>query len=94
MYKAFRYIGFAEGSSFLVLLFIAMPLKYLWEHSEAVRVVGTLHGVLFIFYVLIATFLAIKLKWSKKTLIWAYIASTIPFGPFIFDRTISARGGI
>ncbi len=85
MDKAFRYIGFAEGISFLILLFIAMPLKYLWDLPEIVKVVGTVHGVLFIVYVLMATFIAIKLKWPKKTLLWAYIASILPFGPFVFD---------
>ena len=89
MEKLFKYIGFTEGSSFLVLLFIAMPLKYFWEFPIAVRIVGILHGVFFLIYIFAASLLAFRLKWSTKKLFLAYIASVLPFGPFIFEARLS-----
>ena len=91
MYQIFRYIGFSEAISFLMLLFIAMPLKYFWDHPEAVRIVGMAHGLLFIAYVIVATLLGIQMKWPRKFFIWAYISSTLPFGPFMFDKKIGSR---
>lgn len=50
MIKIFRLIGFLEALSFLILLLIAMPLKYIWGQPEAVKIVGSAHGGLFLLY--------------------------------------------
>ena len=84
--KSFRRIGYLEGSSFLILLGIAMPLKYLADFPMAVRIVGWVHGVFFIFYVMEAFSLAEVLQWKRKRLMLALIAAVLPFGPFVFDR--------
>ncbi|WP_317048755.1 DUF3817 domain-containing protein [Hymenobacter sediminis] len=59
-----RVVGFLEGISFLVLLGIAMPLKYLLGQPEAVRIVGMAHGVLFVAYVLLVLQVSLERSWS------------------------------
>jgi integral membrane protein len=75
-----RLVGMLEGISFLVLLFIAMPLKYAYGQPEVVRYVGSFHGVLTIVYVYFLVTVAAQLKWSFKTALLAFIASLVPFG--------------
>jgi integral membrane protein len=83
-----RTLGFIEGASMLLLLFIAMPIKYIGGNPEPVRWVGSIHGGLFLLFIFGATQLARRESWPKQRLILAYIASTIPFGPFVFDRKL------
>lgn len=86
-----RFIGIAEGISFLVLLLIAMPLKYFFGIPIAVKVVGWMHGVLFILYILVVL-LAIKaMDWSFFGVIIALAASLIPFGTFVLDKSWKRR---
>jgi integral membrane protein len=80
-----RITGFLEGLSFLVLIGIAMPLKYLLDMPLAVRIVGMAHGVLFILFILLATQATIVYRWSFKKLILLWIASFLPFGTFYAD---------
>ena len=72
----------------MVLLFIAMPLKYIYELPMAVTVVGWIHGVLFVIYIYVVFPTASKLKWDFSRTLFALIASVLPFGPFIFDRNL------
>lgn len=81
-----RILGLSEGISLLVLLGIAMPLKYLMNEPMAVRVVGSLHGILFILYVIHSFIVKDKLAWAYKVLLFALIASVIPFGTIVFER--------
>ncbi|MBA4144412.1 MAG: hypothetical protein C0523_01515 [Cytophaga sp.] len=86
-----RFIGIAEGISFLVLLLIAMPLKYFLGVPMAVIVVGWMHGVLFIAYILVVL-LAIKaMDWSFFGVVIALVASLIPGGTFVLDRSWKRR---
>ncbi|WP_339865022.1 DUF3817 domain-containing protein [uncultured Algoriphagus sp.] len=84
--KRFRWISLIEGISTLILFFIAMPLKYIFEYPLAVTYVGWIHGVLFIIYIYTVFPTAHSLKWNFTRTLFALIASVIPFGPFIFDR--------
>lgn len=84
--KVFRWVSILEAISFLVLLFFAMPLKYIWEMPEYVRVVGMAHGILFILYLLGAYWMYEKLNWSVKVLFIVLISSILPFGPFVVER--------
>ena len=88
MTKHFRTLGFIEAISLLVLLFVAMPLKYLAHLPEAVRIVGSVHGALFVLYVAAGAMLAERMRWSPKKLVLACLVSSIPFGPFIFDKML------
>jgi integral membrane protein len=86
-----RIVGIAEGISFLVLLLIAMPLKYYMNMPLAVKYVGWAHGVLFIAYV-IAVFLAIKaMRWNWFSVLVALGASLLPFGTFVLDKELKKR---
>jgi integral membrane protein len=86
-----RIIGILEGISYLVLLCIAMPLKYLMHIPEAVKVVGWAHGALFVLYIP-AVFLALKaMKWNFFQLLIALAASLVPFGTFILDKQLSRK---
>lgn len=82
----FKHIAFWEGISLLLLLFIAMPLKYLLDMPLAVKVVGMAHGVLFIAYVLIANILKPKLQWNLSTFAIIIFASFVPFGTFYVEK--------
>ena len=86
-----RVIGIAEGISFLVLLLIAMPLKYYFGMPMAVKIVGWMHGVLFIAYIS-SVFLAIKaMQWNLFSVLVALAASLIPIGTFVLDRSWKKR---
>ncbi|MGM0636407.1 MAG: DUF3817 domain-containing protein [Bacteroidota bacterium] len=84
--RVFKGISFLEAISFLLLLFIAMPLKYFADMPEYVRVVGMAHGVLFILYVFGAYWMYEKLNWSGKTFGIVLVCSLLPFGPFYADK--------
>lgn len=82
----FRLLAHAEGISFLLILFITMPLKYQMDMPGPNKFIGMLHGILFIVYI-VAT---IQMKWQHK---WSYFktflsltASILPFGTFIFIK--------
>ena len=83
-----RKVGITEGISFLVLLGIAMPLKYILKQPMAVTVVGWAHGILFVAFI----FLAWEVKTDRnKSLKWfalAFLAAIIPAGTFFFDKKL------
>lgn len=83
-----RLVGFWEGISFLVLLLVAMPLKYALGRPEAVRVVGMAHGILFMLYVWMAIQTAIELRWDWRRTALVLIASVLPAGPFVVDAKV------
>src|SRR5687768_9623144 len=83
-----RLIGFLEGVSLLVLLGIAMPLKYLAGQPAAVRYVGMAHGLLFVLYVLLVIQVGIARSWSFGKIALAMLASVFPFGTFWADRRL------
>lgn len=75
-----------EGVSFLVLLLIAMPLKYAAGRPEAVKHVGMAHGVLFVLYVLLVVMVGIGRGWSARKMGLALLASLVPLGTFWADK--------
>ena len=84
--RRFRSVAIAEGISFLLLLFIAMPLKYLADMPLAVKYTGWAHGVLFIAYWIAALPLFTKLKWDAERIVGLGLASVLPFGTFVLER--------
>ena len=84
--KIFKWVSILEGISFLVLLLIAMPLKYIWEAPQMVEVVGMLHGILFVLYILGALWISKVLNWNLKTLFVVCISSVLPLGPFYVEK--------
>ena len=86
-----RLYGFIEGISYLLLLGLAMPLKYYWGMPIYVRVIGMTHGILFILYCL-QLYLAMRHhKWSLGFAAYLFVAALIPFGTFYSDRHLRER---
>lgn len=84
-----RVLGFLEGLSFLVLLFVAMPLKYFWENPLAVKITGQVHGFLFIGFVIYTLVLTKEKSWNFKQITAPLLLSSIiPFGTFYVDKKI------
>lgn len=86
MNNIFRIVSVLEGVSYLLLLFIATPIKYLLENESYVKMLGMPHGLLFIVYIILATMLKYEFKWESKKFMIILVASIIPFGTFYIDR--------
>jgi integral membrane protein len=84
--KLFRFIAFLEGLSYLLLLFVATPVKYILGDPSYVKLLGMPHGVLFMAYIVFSVFMSFKQKWSIKVLLVVLLASIIPFGTFYVDK--------
>jgi integral membrane protein len=84
--RRFRTVAIAEGISFLALLFIAMPMKYLFGMPAAVKAVGWAHGLLFVAYWATAVPLFTRLKWNPERIVGLAAASVLPFGTFVLER--------
>ncbi len=82
----FRLIALLEGISFLVLLFIAMPLKYGMDMPQMVRVFGMAHGVLFVAYLIALVVVKEEQNWGLKLVIRSAVVSVLPFGTFYADK--------
>lgn len=80
-----RLTGLLEGLSFIILLAIAMPLKYLAGKPEMVSIVGMAHGVLFVLYIVLTVVAKIKYPWSWRKMFLLWAASIVPFGTFYAD---------
>jgi integral membrane protein len=86
--NTFRRIAFMEGISLLVLLLIAMPLKYFAGRPEAVLTVGWAHGILFVLYCVFLAMVWVKYKWTFGKVVLAFVASLVPFGTFWLERRL------
>jgi integral membrane protein len=86
--KLFRAISLIEGLSWLLLLFIAMPLKYALGRPEAVAILGRVHGLLFVLFVAALGRLAVDGTWNLAQLTRAFVSSLVPFGAFWLEWTL------
>ncbi len=87
-FDRFKTISFIEGLSFLILLFIAMPLKYFVGLPIAVKIVGMAHGVLFILFCIFLYKAMKEDKWKIESGVLVFISSLIPFGFIPIEKTI------
>ena len=83
-----RKAGIAEGISFLVLLGIAMPLKYIFKLPMAVKICGWAHGILFVAFLFLAWEYKTDRNKSFKWFATAFLAAIIPTGTFFFDKKL------
>lgn len=83
-----RVVGLLEGLSFVVLLFVAMPLKHLWHMPTPVRVIGSAHGLLFVAFVGSFYRVATERSWPTARSALVFVASLLPFGTFVLDRSL------
>ena len=91
-YRRFRALAFLEGGSFILLLGVAMPLKYMAGMPMAVRVVGMAHGILFLLYVWIVLDALANRGWTVKRTGYGILAGLLPFGTFVFDAHLRKAG--
>ena len=83
-----RIIGFLEGLSFILLVGVAMPLKYIGGYQHATWDIGMIHGVLFISYIIAVIPVKFELNWNLKTTFYVLLASLLPFGTFVAEYKI------
>ena len=86
MKNVFRLISFLEGISYLLLLFIAIPIKYFQGDATYVKMLGMPHGILFMGYIILVILIQKQMKWNLKTMGVVALASVIPFGTFYVDK--------
>ncbi len=86
MLQKFRILAFLEGISFLIILFITMPLKYVFENPMPNKIIGMAHGFLFLGYIVFTILLKAELKWPNKQTAIILLCSIIPFGTFWADK--------
>ena len=80
-----RILGIVEGLSFLFLLFIAMPLKYLGDMPMPVKISGWIHGLLFMAFCAFLVVAWVSARWSVGRSAFVFGAALVPFGPFLID---------
>ena len=86
MEKTVHYFSLVEGLSLLLLLFIAMPVKYLAGDPSLVRIVGMVHGILFLGFVCLVFVACYRDQWSRRLILVALVTSSVPFGMFVLSR--------
>lgn len=85
---SFRLTALAEAVSYLLLLFVAMPLKYVWGMPLAVKITGSIHGALFILFCITLFRAWTAARWSLPRVAGLFAASLLPFVPFWLDRSV------
>lgn len=83
-----RVIAFLEGCSLLLLVFVAMPIKYLLKIPDATQAIGLIHGILFIMFIAATIAIAILQKWTMNRVLMVMASSVLPFGTFYIDKKI------
>jgi len=86
--KILRTLAVLEGVSYILLLGICMPLKYIWDIPEPTYPIGLAHGFLFVSYGIMVLVATIKYKWNFKTFFLSGLAALLPLGTFIADKRI------
>lgn len=86
MLKVFKIVALLEGWSYLIMLFIGLPLKYMADNDVIIKTLGQPHGLLFLLYVVLAIIIKKQMDWSIKDLLIITVAASLPFGPFWVDR--------
>ena len=86
MKNIFRIVSFFEGVSYLLLLFVAVPIKYFQGDVSYVKLLGMPHGILFMLYIVLAIVLRKEMKWDSKSFTIILLCAIIPFGTFYVDK--------
>jgi integral membrane protein len=87
-----RIIGYLEGISLLVLIFIAVPMKYYFGNPSLSKIIGPIHGAIFLLFLFNALSVGVEQNWKFKTTTWKIIvACFIPFGTFYIDAKILSK---
>jgi len=89
MIPIFKIVSFLEGVSYILLLFVAVPIKYMQGDPTYVKWLGMPHGLLFVAYIVLATLLKYELNWSFKKYSIVCLLSLIPFGTFFVGKYLT-----
>ena len=91
-----RVVSFAEGVSYLVLLYFSIYHKRILGEADAIRVPGMVHGVLFVLFCLVLGYVWIDRKWPFRKAVFAFVCSLLPFAPFYLERKLKEemRSGV
>jgi integral membrane protein len=87
----YRVMAYIVGVLLLVLVFVAMPLKYLGDDPTLVETIGPVHGFLYAVYLLVTLDLALRAKWRWGFTLLVMLAGTIPFLSFVAERRVAHR---
>ena len=83
-----RVIAWLEGWSLLLLIFVAMPVKYLMDVPEATQAIGMIHGILFVLFITATLIISVVQRWNLGRVFVVMASSFLPFGTFYVDRKI------
>jgi integral membrane protein len=86
----FRVMAWLTGVMLLILVFVAMPVKYIGDNDSLVRIVGVAHGWLYIIYIITALTLAYQARWRPMRTLLVMLAGTVPFASFVAERKVVA----
>jgi integral membrane protein len=86
MLKTFKIVAFLEGTSFIAMMLVGMPLKYIGGNDILIKSLGMPHGILFVGYIILAFLIQNQMKWSVKDMAIVLVCSLIPFGTFWMDK--------
>lgn len=86
MISTFKIVSWLEGISYILLLFIATPIKYIYDNPAYVKMLGMPHGLLFVAYIILAIMLKYELNWKNKTFAWVCLLAILPFGTFFVGK--------
>ena len=85
----YRVMAYVVGVFLLLLVLVAMPLKYIADNEGPISVIGPMHGFLYMVYLLASLDLAVKSKWSIWKTLWVLLAGTLPFASFFVERRVT-----
>jgi integral membrane protein len=86
----FRVMAWVTGTMLLILVFVAMPVKYIGDDDSLVRIVGVAHGWLYIVYIITALTVAYQARWRPLRTLLVLLAGTVPFASFVAERKVAA----
>jgi integral membrane protein len=89
--RGYRIAAWVTGLGLLVLVFVAMPLKYFFDRPELVSVVGVGHGFLYMAYIVCTLLLAEKARWKPLDALLILVAGTVPIASFVAERRVTER---
>lgn len=89
MLSVFKIVSLLEGISYILLLFVAVPIKYIQGNPEYVKLLGMPHGLLFVAYIILAIMLKYELEWKNKNFIIICLLSVLPLGTFFVNKFIT-----
>ena len=89
--RAYRVMAWVTGTGLVILVFVAMPLKYFWGQPMLVSIVGMLHGFFYMAYIVCTLVLAERCRWRPLDALVILACGTIPLASFFAERRVTAR---